>query len=329
MPSREPDGTDRAEACAGELAFVEKAFPEHVAGLDLTGKIALAYQDDFWELGDKPVAKLQRVHERGATGMLFAHRRRDDIITCWPLGREPAPIPFVSISFPEFLALRRLMQSAPVEVTVTAQGEVKRGDSPNIWTSIQGTGLPDEAVGVGGSHHETVPFCPGANDNGAGVSMTLELARFFRDNPQKRSVLLLNNGGEEAGCWGTAAFVRQHLDWLKRSLKAMFMVDQMGGSQPVIFAGGTGWVEEIYLEEAKRLGYRLPYSTDKRVVPTPEFIGDPLPFVQAGLPVANIGGWPSDRFYHTEEDTADKVSANQIKAVAEIVASSVMRVASA
>ncbi len=42
----------------------------------------------------------------------------------------------------------------------------------------------------------------------------------------------------------------------------------------------------------------------------------------------SVGGWPSDRFYHTEEDTPDKVCANGVKAVADIVASVVMRLAS-
>jgi aminopeptidase YwaD len=193
---------------------------------------------------------------------------------------------------------------------------------------IRGTELPDELIGIGGSHHETVPMCPGANDNATGIALFLELARFFQNNPQKRSILLLANGGEESGCWGTGSFVETNRDWLQSSLKAMLMVDQMGASEPTIFSGGTRWLEDMLIEQAAKLGYRLTHCFDPLVLPKPEFIGDPLPFVQAGFPTANIGGWPSDRFYHTEGDTPDQVNPNGVKAVADVVASLAMQLAS-
>ena len=321
-------GVTVPEGVKGELVFVGSAFEEDFEGVDVSGKIVIACQDRYWDRGDKPAKKLLRAQERGAKGMLFAHKRRDDIITCWPLGREPAGIPFVSISYPDFLCLQGMMEEGPVEVVLKVLGAPKKGESPNIFTVIPGTELPDEVIGIGGSHHETVPMCPGANDNGVGQGMLLELARFFHGNPQKRSILLLANGGEEGGCWGTAAFVETNREWLDRSLKAMVMVDQMGAAEATIFSGGTLWLEKILIEEATKLGYRLPHCFDPLILPAPEFIGDPLPFVEAGFPTANIGGWPSDCFYHTPEDTPDKVCANGVKAVADIVASVVMRLAS-
>ena len=318
-------GVTAPEGVRGELVFAGKAFEEDFEGVDVAGKMVIAYQDLYWERGDKPAKKLPRAQERGATGMIFAHKRSDDVITCWPLNREPAKIPFVSISYPDFLSFREMMQESRVEVILKVLGQPQKGESPIIFAMIPGTELPDEMIGIGGSHTETVPMCPGANDNAVGQGMLLELARFFRGTPQKRSILLLSNGGEEGGCWGTRAFVETNREWLDESLKAMVMVDQMGAAEAMIFSGGTLWLEEMLIEEATKLGYRLPHCLDPLVLPAPEFIGDPLPFVEAGFPTANIGGWPSDRFYHTEEDKPDKVCANGVKAVADIVASTVMR----
>lgn len=312
----------------GELAFVNKGFAEDYETADVAGKIVIGWQERYWERGDKPAQKLHRAQERGALGMLFAHPRRDDVITCWPLQREPAAIPFVSISYPDFLSLRLMMQKGNVEVVLKVLGEPRESTSPNIFALIPGTERPDEMIGIGGSHLETVPMCPGANDNASGQGLLLELARFFQANPQKRSILLLANGGEEGGLWGTGTFVDTHREWLDSALKAMVMVDQMGGSEPTIFSGGTLWLEELLLKQARDLGYRLTHCFDPLILPAPEFIGDPLPFVQAGYPTANIGGWPSDRFYHTELDTPDKVCANGVKAVADIVAHSVIHLAS-
>ena len=321
-------GVTSPEGVTGELVFVGKAFGEDFEGRDLSGKIALAWQEQYWEAGDKPARKLLRAEQQGAIGMAFAHKRRDDVITCWPLGRKPANIPFVSISYPDYLSLHDMMSAGPVEVVLKVLGEPRQGSSPNIFTLIRGTEFPEEVIGFGAAHHETVPMCPGANDNATGHSVLLELARFFQKNRQKRSILLLSNGGEEGGMWGTSAFIETNREWLDRSLKAMVMIDQVGGYDPLVVSGGTDWLEIMLVEESEKLGYRLTRCFDPTVVPSLEFIGDAYPFVQAGFPTVDTTSWPNDMFYHTEFDTPDKICINGVKAVADSVASLIMRLAS-
>ncbi len=314
----------------GELVLIEKGFEEDFKGRDLTGKIAVVWQERYWESGDRPVKKLHRAAAAGALAMIIAHKRRDDLITCWSatVDSEPANIPMVSISYPDFVRIRGMMDAGPVEVTLKVMGELRRGTSPNVVAVIPGTELPDEMVGIGACHHETVPMCPGANDDASGQALLLELARFFTSNPQKRSILLLSNGGEEGGLFGTVAFVKDNKAWLDKSLKAMVMVDQMGGAFPVIFGGATIWLEKLLNEHATRLGYRIIHSFDPLFVPGPDMIGDNMSFVDAGYDAAVVAGWPSDSYYHTAADTLDKVNVNGVKAVADTVASVVMELAS-
>ncbi|MDA8219146.1 MAG: M28 family peptidase, partial [Dehalococcoidales bacterium] len=247
-------GVTTLKGVKGELVFVGKGFEADFEGKDLQGKLAIAWEEKYWEGGDQPRATLSRAAALGGIGLLFTMKRRDRLLTCWGLGNTPATIPFLSISYPDCLALRDLMAKGPVEVEMKVLGEPRRSESANIWAIVPGTELPEEMIGVGSCHHDTVPLCPGANDNASGQAVMLELAHFFRHNPQKRSVMFFTNGGEETGLWGARAFVDTHLDWLSKSLKAMLMLDQAGGPDPMVFTGGTPWLEDMLLEEARKLG---------------------------------------------------------------------------
>lgn len=321
-------GITGPQGVQGELAFVNKGFEEDYEGRDVRGKVAIAWQELYWEHGDQPRAKMKRAAAHGAVALIFVMQRRDRLITCWGLDREPGPIPFITISHPDFVEIRALMKNGPARVAITAAGEPRRSSSDNIWAVLKGTELPDELIGLGSCHHETVPLCPGANDNGSGIAWLLELARFFTANPQKRSILFFINGGEEGGLWGARAFVDAHKDWLTRSLKAMLMVDQIGGMDPMAYMGGARWLEQMWVDEANSLGYRMIECFDPIILPEPGSLGDGLPFVQAGIPTAVTGAWPSDFFYHTVQDLPDKVSANGVKAVADSAASLVGKLAS-
>ncbi len=320
-------GVTQPEGVKGELVFVDKGFEDDFKGKDLKGKVALAWQERYWEAGDQPRRKMARAAQQGAVGIIFVMKRRDDLITCWGLGREPGLIPFITISYPDLLMLRRKMKAGAVEVEIKVLGEPKMSESQVIWTVIPGTENPDEMVGFGACHHETVPLCPGANDNASAQSMLLELARFFQNHPQKRSVLLMSNGGEEGGLWGAGSFVESNKDWLVKSLKSMIMIDQVGGMEPLVFSGTTEWLEKAYVEEANKLGYQLTHCFDPLVMTARDGLGDALPFVNAGIPTIFAVAWPTDFFYHTSADTADKVSANGIKAVTDFTASLLMRLA--
>jgi Zn-dependent M28 family amino/carboxypeptidase len=57
--------------------------------------------------------------------------------------------------------------------------EVAGKSCTNLSVEIRGGAKPGEIVVVGG-HYDSVPACPGANDNGTGVAATLALARSLR-----------------------------------------------------------------------------------------------------------------------------------------------------
>jgi len=59
-----------------------------------------------------------------------------------------------------------------------------------------------------GAHYDTVPGSPGADDNGTGVAVLLELARFFSQNKANFPIRLVAFDLEEYGCLGSRAYAR-------------------------------------------------------------------------------------------------------------------------
>lgn len=66
----------------------------------------------------------------------------------------------------------------------------------NIRVEIRGNKRPEEIVVVG-AHYDSVRGSPGANDNGSGVALLLELARVLSDAPQERTVRFIFFVNEE------------------------------------------------------------------------------------------------------------------------------------
>ena len=59
-----------------------------------------------------------------------------------------------------------------------------------------------------GAHYDTVPGCPGADDNATGVAVLLELARYFSEHPPRRPIRLVAFDLEEYGLVGSHAYVK-------------------------------------------------------------------------------------------------------------------------
>ena len=87
------------------------------------------------------------------------------------------------------------------------------------------------------THFDSVPYGPGASDDGVGVAAMLEVARMLKEqSAPKRPVILLFTDGEEYGLLGAKKFVEQHA-----------------------WAGDVGWV--INLEARGTKGPSIMFET--------------------------------------------------------------------
>ncbi|MDQ3948956.1 MAG: M20/M25/M40 family metallo-hydrolase, partial [Gemmatimonadota bacterium] len=88
----------------------------------------------------------------------------------------------------------------------TAGGQSVR--TANVIATLRGTVNP-ELVYVVGSHFDSVPLSPGADDNTSGTAALLEAARVLAKNPLPATIVFVSFTGEEAGLLGSREFVRQ------------------------------------------------------------------------------------------------------------------------
>ena len=168
--------------------------------------------------------------------------------------------------------------------------------------------LADQDPGPGGSKP-----VPGANDGASGVAILLELARTLPNNTVPIWLVFFDaedNGGLDGRAWimGSKAFV-EGLDFTPRMA---IIVDMVGDSDLNIYYernSSSTLTNEIWTQAA-RLGYQDYF------IPEPKYsmIDDHTPFLNAGIPAVDIIDFDYP-YWHTSQDTPDKVSSNSLKVV--------------
>lgn len=169
----------------------------------------------------------------------------------------------------------------------------------------------------------------GANDGGSSTGLLLELARQLRGKKNDGcSVWLVWFDGEEAVRHWTATdsvYGSRHLadKWAKdgttRRIKAFLLLDMIGdaGLNVDRDANSTPWLQDVLYQAAARLGDQSYFFA--RTLPLED---DHLPFARAGVPVADLIDFdygPDNAYWHTAQDTLDKLSARSLEVVGSVV----------
>jgi glutaminyl-peptide cyclotransferase len=187
----------------------------------------------------------------------------------------------------------------------------------------------------------------GANDGGASTGALLEIARVLAASKQKPRLTywFVFFDGEEAFCfdwdechnpnpadpktplpdhtYGSRRYVAQLIEKneLKR-VRAMILLDMMGYKNLRLGRDdmSTTWLQDIVWQTAKQIGY------GKQFVDAREGVGDDDhgPFLRAGidaLDIIQLSTYNSNgtEYWHTKEDTLDKISPKSLKMVGDAV----------
>lgn len=156
-------------------------------------------------------------------------------------------------------------------------------------------------------------FVPGANDGASGVAVLLELARSL---PQETVPLWLvffdaeDNGRIEGWDWilGSREFVTNN----SIRPRAVIIVDMIGDADLNIYKERNSNPEltDAIWAVAEGLGHEDKFIPEYRH----SMIDDHTPFVEAGIPAIDIIDFDYP-YWHTVEDTPDKVSSKSLQAV--------------
>jgi glutaminyl-peptide cyclotransferase len=167
-----------------------------------------------------------------------------------------------------------------------------------------------------GAHSQPVP---GANDGASGVAVLMELARVLpRDVPKDVWLVFFDaedNGNIPGWDWilGSSAFVGD----LQGEPDAVVIVDMIGDADLNILMernSDAALTAQIWAQAAE-LGYADTFIP----VPGYSMLDDHTPFLRAGIPAVDIIDFDYP-YWHTTEDTLDKVSAESLQIVGDVLA---------
>ncbi|WP_210366035.1 M28 family peptidase [Bacillus sp. REN3] len=304
---------------SGELVFAGLGQEEDFEGLDLSGKIALIQRGAI-SFADKVL----NAAANGAAGVIIYNNTPGDLNGTFGEPND-AYVPAVAISKEAGEALlAKLNNGEALTASIYLEGaEAGMRTSHNVIATKAPTNKNKATNGIIalGAHHDSVPGAPGANDDASGTAMTLELARVFKDLPTNKEMRFITFGAEELGLIGSRHYVSQLSEDEKNRFVGYFNMDMVGsrdaGDLVINTVDGS---RNIVAEYAQESSARLNGE------PTPIQAGgssDHVPFYEAGLQSASFIHRPLEPWYHTPEDTIDKISKEKLQDVAEIVGTAV------
>ena len=198
----------------------------------------------------------------------------------------------------------------------------------NLRTTIAGTNGTGGPRLIIGGHYDTKLFTEfdfvGASDGGSSTAFLIELARVLKDAKLAMPIELVFFDGEEAvvdwnvgndNTYGSRHYVAEaQRDGSLKDIHAMILIDMVGDRDLRIMrdTNSTPWLTDIFWSAAKELGHRQ--FVDEAM----DIQDDHIPFLKAGVPSVDIIDldYPA---WHTEHDTIDKVSAESLQVVGDVL----------
>ncbi len=190
----------------------------------------------------------------------------------------------------------------------------------------------DARVIILAAHYDTKLFHEfrfvGANDGASGAGLLLALAPMLAERNLQHAVWLVWLDGEEAIREWTDAdslYGSRHMaaklkaEGTVPNITAFVLVDMIGDGDLGIRreTSSTPWLTDLVWGVARRLGHQRHFLNSMHTISD-----DHLPFLAVGIPSVDLidfdyGGISS--YWHTAADTLDKVSAESLQVVGEVL----------
>jgi hypothetical protein len=176
----------------------------------------------------------------------------------------------------------------------------------NICGYIPGK-INNDTVMVFSAHYDHLggmgkaTFFPGANDNACGVSVLLNLVKYYSKNPPKYKTLFIFFAGEEAGLLGSKYFVESKVTDLKK-IKFLVNFDLLGtGDDGIMVVNGYTFEKQFSLLESINKEKNLVKEIKRRGKASNS---DHYWFSEAGVPCFFIYTLGGIKAYHDVYDVA-------------------------
>ena len=219
------------------------------------------------------------------------------------------------------------LAEGPVHAHIVAQATQDRGPLTQPWSRIR---APNNSTGdflLVGGHYDA--WKPGMTDNAAGNALKLELARIFsahRESLQRDIVFAFWNGHEIGDYEGSTWFGDRYWDDLDAHAVAYFNVDSVGFAHSSFYLGDSTPELTRFHQGIERqvLGVETGHRHLTRDNEHP-FFGLGLPALEGRFHFSKeqIAEWGDARggwWWHSVEDTLDKIDRDRYRDAAHIYA---------
>ncbi|MCL5287685.1 MAG: M28 family peptidase [Acidobacteria bacterium] len=334
---------------------------EDYAGKDVKGKIVL---------GSASTNVLQRmaVFERDAVGVIGYNTVRpasdlDQILSQGisanaPQGKKPGFGWAIAPRVARELAMR--LRNEKIVLRSIVKSDFVPGEMETVHAMIPGDGSTEQDIIVSGHLYEGY-LKQGANDDGSGCAVTLEMGRTL--------IRLINEGKLPKPkrnihfLWvpeisGTRAWLQKHADTAKRIIAdlnfdmeglhlsrsgSIFTMNRTPDSFPSFLNDiGASLMDFVMNTNKERVQYRSNGYRFTLPITAPNGSNDPfwasvdkhygasdhVVYMSQGIPAVIFCTWP-DTWYHSSQDTPDKMDSTQFKRVAVIGAAGAIIMAAA
>ena len=303
-------GNDAADGIEADFVCLE-AF-EPIDLVDIKGKIV------FVANGLRPM-DFKTLIEAGVRGAITPSGSFRDTAETADLDRrmlraahtEFGKLPTVSIRMKDAM---EMVASKPEKVKLTLAQEEGEADSQNVMVEIPGTKYPDEVI-VYTAHYDSVVFSHGMFDNATGTATILEILRYYKENPPKRTLRFIWCGSEERGLLGSKYYVSAHEADLEK-IRLCINVDMTGpifGRDYALVTAEESLCSVISFLY-KELGH--PMTVMQEICSS-----DSIPFADKGIPSVNFLRRAANNSsqIHCRYDVIDIISADALERTAKFI----------
>ncbi|MFI9530579.1 M20/M25/M40 family metallo-hydrolase [Micromonospora rosaria] len=240
---------------------------------------------------------------------------------------NPVPIPVVGVAQAQKHRLRALVAAQELVLVIKTSAH-RNLISNNVIGERVGTLGANAPVVMVCAHYDTVIGAPGANDDGSGTVLALELARVLKNTPLEATIRFALWGSEEQGLIGSRYYVRELPQTERDRFLAVYNNDMVATSWDpatkywlLSFTGQANRATDEVAAAAVRLGYEPQISPV-----TQRGSSDHQSFQEVGIASANFS-WRGEESpalleppYHSPEDTIEKnISLERLQVSLELI----------
>lgn len=326
----EPEGTE------ADLIHIGYGTDKELRNCDIKGKIVVV--DSFRMMNFYPTMDFWRVYEQArkkeAVGLVAIHDSPPGTLfveyatrhqTLKDSNLESGNIPALVVGYESGRYIKSLLESEEkLEANLLLDSTIEPVMTENVY-GVLPSKKPNDIILIG-THTDS--WFDGAIDNAGGNAGMIEIADYYSqipENDRKKTLVFAGFAGHEVGSLGAIQFARDHSAGLFDKISTFCMLDGFG-SKGFLLESPTRGVIKTSLDEAKGL-----FTTDNQILY--DYISDAVykynlfpsmhvsavagafsdlgPFVAAKIPSFMIIG--KGIFYHTIQDTADKVLPDQLE----------------